>query len=51
MQSRIRTATMRLTAYLQGEIPCLEELEETRLPMMVNPWNTIRRIVTATADF
>lgn len=51
MQSRIRTATMRLTAYLQGEIPCLEELEETRLPMMVNPWNTIRRIATTTADF
>lgn len=51
MEARIRTACDRLRAYLQGEIPCLEELEEKRLPMAVNPWNTVRRISTATADF
>lgn len=50
-EARIRTACQRLEAYLSKEIPCLEELEEKRLPMMVNPWNTVRRIVTTTADF
>ena len=51
MEARIRTACDRLDAYLHGTLPCLEELEEKRLPMAVNPWNTVRRIVTTTADF
>ena len=51
MEARIRTVCERLDAYLSGEIPCLEEMEQKRLPMMVNPWNTIRRIVTTTVDF
>ena len=51
MEARIRTACDRLKAYLDQQLPCLEELEEKRLPMSVNPWNTVRRIVTTTADF
>ena len=49
--ARIVTACERLESYLSGQLPLLEELEEKRLPMSVNPWNTIRRIVTTTADF
>ena len=51
MKARIHTACERLDAYLAGQLPCLEELEEKRLPMMVNPWNSVRRIATTTADF
>lgn len=51
MEARICTACQRLEAYLDGAIPRLEELEDIRLPMTVSPWNTIRRIVTTTADF
>lgn len=50
-EARISYAIVRLESYLQGEIPCLEELEEKRLPMSVNPWNLVRRIASATADF
>ena len=51
MGARIRTACQRLDDYLAGQLPYLEELEQQRLPMVVNPWNTIRRIATTTADF
>ncbi len=51
MESRIRTACERIGSYLQGDVSCLEELDAVRLPMMVNPWNTVRRIATTTADF
>jgi hypothetical protein len=51
MEARIHTACQRLSDYLTGQLPSLEELEQKRLPMMVNPWNTIRRIATTTADF
>lgn len=50
-EARISYAIWRLESYLQGEVPRLEELEEKRLPMSVNPWNVIRRIASATADF
>ena len=50
-ESRISYAIERLDSYLQGEISCLEELAEKRLPMSVNPWNVVRRIASATADF
>ena len=51
MKARITSATERIQAYLNGTLPCLEELEEKRLPMTLNPWNPIRRIATTTADF
>ena len=51
MAARIRSSCERLDSYLAGQIPLIEELEEDRLPMMVNPWNTVRRIATTTADF
>ena len=50
-EARIVTAMERLRAYINGEIPCLEELEEKRLPMTVSPWNTFRRIASPSADF
>lgn len=50
-EARISYGIQRLEGYLQGEISCLEELTEKRLPMSVNPWNVVRRIASATADF
>lgn len=50
-ESRIVYAAERLDAYLKGSTPRLEELEEKRLPMTVNPWNSVRRIASTTADF
>ena len=50
-EARIATAMERLRAFLDGEIPCLEELEEKRLPMTVSPWNTFRRIASSSSDF
>lgn len=49
-ESRIRTARERLSVYLDGEVPALEELEEPRLPMAPNPWYPFRRIITGTVE-
>lgn len=49
-EARICTAQERLGAYLRGEILCLEELEEPRLPMVVSPWNPFRRILSGSVE-
>lgn len=49
--ARIRTAQERLGFWLDGSISTLEELEEKRLPMRITPWNTYKRIVSASVCF
>lgn len=46
--ARIRTAQERINSYINGSIDRLEELDESRLPMTVSPWNPFSRIVTGT---
>lgn len=48
VEARIRYASARLGSYLNGTIPLLDELEETRLPMHITPWLPFCRIATAT---